>query len=58
MLEKVPIYAYKIIYLKNGTGYAWAGHNRVALCVKWTFKIRDSSPDVNLGLTLPTGSNK
>lgn len=47
-----------VFYLKNGTGKAWAGHNKVALFFKSTLTIRDSSPEVNLGKTLATGSKQ
>lgn len=45
-------------YLKNGTGYAWAGHSKVTLLLKWTSILRVLSPDVKRGLTEPTGSKR
>lgn len=48
-----------VIYLKTGTGYAWAGHNRVTLWVNGTRIIfMFSSFAKILGLTEPTGSRK
>lgn len=39
-----------------GTGYAWAGHKRVTLFNSFKSTVRDLSPKVSLGATLPTGS--
>lgn len=44
------------IYLKTGTGYAWAGHSSVMNVFWGLASTFISSPDPNLGITLPTGS--
>lgn len=45
-------------YLKIGTGYDCAGQSNVELCFSLMRTVRDSSPDVNFGETLPTGSKE
>lgn len=45
-----------MFYLNNGTGKDWTGHSNVRLFFAWILTIRVSSPDVNLGATLLTGS--
>lgn len=45
-------------YLNTGTGYDCAGHISVQLCARRVRTVRDSSPDVRRGATLPTGSTK
>lgn len=43
-------------YRKYGTGNDCAGHNKVMLCFLLISIVRVLSPDVNFGITLPTGS--
>lgn len=43
-------------YLKNGTGYDWAGHSNRMLWFELEIIVCHLSPSLSLGLTLPTGS--
>lgn len=43
-------------YRKTGTGNDCAGQSNVILVLILDLILLDSSPDVNFGLTLPTGS--
>ena len=48
----------KFLYLKAGTGNAWAGHIKVSGWSQWTVYVREFSVIGNFGFVLATGSTR
>lgn len=44
------------LYLKDGTGYDWAGHSRLSVLPRGIEETSNLLPELTLGPTLPTGS--